>query len=723
MTDKQDNNHQLGTFLGVFTPSILTILGVIMYLRFGWVVGQAGLWRTLVIVLIANGITLITSLSVAALATNTKVGVGGNYFLMSRSLGLEIGGALGLPLFLSQALSMTLYCYGLAESLRFVFSELNIHYFTLIVLVLITLLSAKSAKLALKLQLPLMLFVFLSIGLLIAGAKWGTPTHDAWNVQRGYPGFWVVFAVFFPAVTGVTTGVGMSGDLKDPARSIPMGILSAVLVGFVIYMLIPVILATNAKPEHLISDSLIWTRIAKYPYLIFPGLWGAILSSAIGSALAAPRTLQALAMDRIVPKFFARTSSNGEPINALGVTFVIASLAILLGNLNNVAVVVTIFFLTSYGMLNLGAGMEAVIGDPSFRPRWRIPWYVSFLGFIGCLWTMFLISPAACIIAFFIEIIIWVYLRRRALTATWGDIWHGFYQSIIRYSLFKMKELPRKPRDWRPNILIYVGDITKRLDLVRFATWFGQNRGIVTVCDLIVRPDLDVPRELIQSHFMRLEEVIREMGMLAFSQVNVVSDFKQGVVDVAQANGIAGLSSNTILMGWSHDLDGLALQLQIMRELDKFQKSFILCKFKSRRIYQRAQRMVIWWGGLERNGDLMLLLAHLLSLNPEWSSAKIILKSLANDTEMLANTKSYLAELIPEIRINVTAEVLLRPSDKSLEQMIQDESRDAEIVFLGLAIPEVGNELQYARRISALAADLPTVFFVRNATMHQGNLI
>ncbi len=732
--DTTQHPEKLGAFLGVFTPSILTILGVIMYLRFGWVVGQAGLMRTLLIVLIANGITMITSLSVSALATNMQVGVGGNYFLLSRSLGIEIGGALGLPLFLSQALSVTLYSFGLAESIMIAFPSLGtlipgvktqvlIQIFSLIMVLSVSFLSAKSARLALKAQVPLMAAVGLSIFLLFYGADFELKSNPIWNVHESYPGFWVIFAVFFPAVTGVTTGVSMSGDLKNPNKAIPIGIISAVTVGFFIYLAIPVLLAFNASPDELVSDSMIWTRIAAAPYLIFPGLWGAILSSAIGSMLAAPRTLQALAHDRIAPKSLSKLSRNGEPVNALIVTAALAVGAIALGNLNTVAIVVTMFFLTTYAMANLGAAMETIIGDPSYRPKIKIHWIISMLGALGCIWAMFLISPWACLAAIVIEIALWVFLKRRALRATWGDIWRGYYQAMIRYALFKLKDIPQNPRNWRPNILLFAGDIHKRLDLINFAAWFGQNRGLVTICDILIEDERSNLLEDISHHQHEMDAIVSDSGLLAFSQVNVARNLEQGIIDIAQANGIAGFSSNTVMMGMNNDVEGLAKQLMIMAQLSRFKKSFILVKFKDRQVYKRGNKITIWWGGLERNSDLLLLLAYLLSLNPPWTNADIRVKSLANDEKMLKNTRVHLENLLLETRINAHAEVVLLREGESVVDIIHSESEDSEIVFMGLAIPEPGKELSYARRVQTLCKGLPTVFFVRNAGTDLGSLL
>jgi len=235
---------------------MLTILGVIMYLRAGWVVGNAGIGLAMVIVAVSCGITFITSLSVSSMATNMRVGVGGAYFIISRSLGLEIGGAIGLPLFLSQAISVTLYCYGLAESFRILWPDIPIMPTAGVLVLAVSALAARSTMFALKAQIPILVLVALSIVSLFAGGDW---SGGEVPLVGEFPdaSFWEVFAVFFPAVTGILAGVSMSGDLKDPARSLPLGTMLAVAVGSVVYLTLPVVLGNSAGVEALRTDSLV----------------------------------------------------------------------------------------------------------------------------------------------------------------------------------------------------------------------------------------------------------------------------------------------------------------------------------------------------------------------------------------------------------------------------------------------------------------------------------
>ena len=243
----------LGTFGGVYTPSILTILGVIMYLRFGWVVGNVGLVGSLIIVTLATSITLLTSLSVCAIATDKVVRVGGAYYMISRCLGIEVGGAVGISLYFAQALSIALYTIGFAESVVQTFGSLNQTYVALITTILVAILAVTSAEVAVKAQYVIMGAIILSLVCLVFGGAIPDVTPQGWDIPADGVPFWGVFAVFFPAVTGIMSGVSMSGDLRNPSRSIPTGTLAAVGTGYVVYMILPLIIAMRADTATLIN--------------------------------------------------------------------------------------------------------------------------------------------------------------------------------------------------------------------------------------------------------------------------------------------------------------------------------------------------------------------------------------------------------------------------------------------------------------------------------------
>ena len=266
MTNAKEKKSGLGMFGGVYTPSILTILGVIMYLRFGWVVGNAGLLGTLAIVTLANVITFLTALSICAIATDKVVRVGGAYYMISRSLGLETGGAVGIPLYFAQAFSVALYTIGFAESVVRVFPNLNQLYVALIVTILVGILAITSASIAIKAQY----FIMAAIVLSLLSFFFGKPMAEVgdvalWGSSAETPiPFWTVFAVFFPAVTGIMSGVNMSGDLKDPVKSIPFGTLATVATGYRIYMVIPLFLFERGDTASLVNDPLVMQKISLF---------------------------------------------------------------------------------------------------------------------------------------------------------------------------------------------------------------------------------------------------------------------------------------------------------------------------------------------------------------------------------------------------------------------------------------------------------------------------
>ncbi|MCB1152565.1 MAG: Na-K-Cl cotransporter [Deltaproteobacteria bacterium] len=720
--------RKLGSFLGVYTPTILTILGVIMYLRFGWLVGHLGLERTVLIVIVANSITIITTLSFSAVATNVRVGVGGAYYIISRSLGLEIGGAVGLPLFLSQAFSVTLYAFGMAEALQFVAPDVPLQTSALLIVIVVSVLAFLGANLALKIQLPLMMLIGISLAALIIGAASGFTGSVFTTIPvSGEVSFWVGFAVFFPAVTGVMAGLGLSGDLRDPGKAIPVGSITAVITGFIIYLSVPFLLAMGASPEVLRTDPLAWTQIAVYgKWLVLPGLLGAIFSSAVSSMLTAPRTLQALARDRVAPRVLGRKTGDWrELLPGFLLTIVIALGGVLLGRLNAVAPVVSMFFLTVYGIINLVAAFEALSGDPSWRPKIRVPWPICLFGAFGCIFAMFLINPGAAAVAIVVEMAIWLVISRREREAQWGDARRGLYESVVRKALIKLADRPMSSRNWRPHLLVFAPDLEKSLDLVRFGFWFSQGRGLVTACQLLVGDLLNEKRDLRKMQ-QEMQRVLDQERLVVFSEVDVVPEIVDGIVSVSQANGMASIESNTVMVGWPEDADRMVEFFQVMRRLAHLNKSFILGRIRPRYLLRREgipRTVHIWWGGLQRNGDLMLLLAYLMTRNHEWRDAHVQIMSIAMDETMKAHTEWDLAQLIPKTRIEAESYVFLKPQGQTVMDLIHEKSRNAEVVFFGLDVPGEGNEAEYAKRVMALAGDLPVVFFVKNSSLFMGDLL
>jgi hypothetical protein len=482
-----------------------------------------------------------------------------------------------------------------------------------------------------------------------------------------------------------------------------------------------------ASPAELRSDPMIWSHIAPLgAWVILPGLWGAIFSSAVGAMLGAPRTLQAMAIDRLLPGVLSRrTGGRRDLAPGFVVTLAIALGAVLLGDLNAVAPVVTMFFLTVYGTLNVVAAVESLSGDPSWRPKLRVPWLINLVGGLACIAVMFLVSPLAGLLAFLSELLLWLVLSRREGRATWGDARRGLYETLVRWALFRLADLPQTARNWRPHVQVFVPDAVRHLDLIRFASWFSQGRGLVTVTQMIVGDLLDPELDLMGRR-KELRELLEREHLPVFSEVDVVSDEFDGLTNVAQAHGMGALENNTILVGWPRRKRRLREFLRILHRLEGLNKSLIIGRIRPRFLYPRegVRRVIhIWWGGLQQNGDLMLLLTYLLTRNHAWRNARVQVMSVASNDLTKTETESYLAGLISAIRIDAEIHVTLLNEGKSVREIIHSESADAEVVFFGLASPKRGEEASYADRIEELAGDLPCVFFVKNSSCFIGELL
>jgi solute carrier family 12 sodium/potassium/chloride transporter 2 len=691
----------------------LTILGVIMYLRFGWVVGNVGLIGSLIIVTLACSITFLTALSISAIATDRVVRVGGAYYMISRSLGIETGGAVGIPLYFAQALSVALYTLGFAESVVSAFGFLDQLYVALVVTVLVAVLAITSAELATKAQYFIMAAIALSLVSLAFGAPLSNTQVEMWGVAEGEP-FWQVFAVFFPAVTGIMAGVNMSGDLKNPSQSIPRGTLAAVGTGYVIYMILPIFLASRADAATLVSDPLVMQRIAAWGPAILLGVWGATLSSAIGSILGAPRVLQALARDGVLPNWLSflgkGSGANDEPRIGTAVTLGIVVAAVSIGDLNLIAPVLTMFFLTTYLVLNVSAGIEGFLNSPSFRPLFKVHWSLSALGALGCLSVMFLINPIATLLAGAIVAVIFFWLQRRELQTAWGDVRRGIWMLLLRTSLFQLGNSPNA-KTWRPNFLVLSGSPMQRWNMIEFANALSHNRGLFTVTSILPTGS----RGLAQQRDMEatIHNYLLKRGVQALVRVLTAPDPYEGAERLVEIYGLGQVVPDTVLMGDSQDLESRDRYCKLITRLHKAERNVVIFReadAESPRPRRSYRQIDVWWGGLNLNGGLMLILADLLRSDVDWREAKLCLKLVVPDQMAAEQARKNIDHLTDNLRIQAELSVLVA-NGRSFEQILQESSRQADRIFMGMALPDEDFP-SYYERLQSRVAGLPSTVFV-----------
>ncbi|MEM9566957.1 MAG: amino acid permease [Cyanobacteria bacterium P01_E01_bin.34] len=714
-SEPPESQPGLGTFGGVYTPSVLTILGVIMYLRFGWVVGNVGLLGTMVIVTLSTSITFLTSLSVCAIATDRVVRVGGAYYMISRSLGIETGGAVGIPLFFAQALSVALYTIGFAESLTLAFDNLDRGLVALITTLLVTVVAFTSANAAIKTQYFIMAAIAFSLICLVFGQPLN-PSEVTPSTVTEPESFWQVFAVFFPAVTGIMAGVNLSGDLKDPTKSLPIGTLAAVGTGLVIYLIVPVILASRVDAQTLIAEPLIMQRISLWGPAILLGVWGATLSSAIGSILGAPRVLQALARDGVLPRWMRVLGSgsgpNDEPRIGTMVTLGVALVAVAVGDLNVIAPVLTMFFLTTYLVLNVAAGIESFVQSPSFRPTFPVAWWLSLLGGAGCIIVMFLIDPLATVVAAAIVLVIFVWLQQRSLIATWGDVRTGLRLALLREGIFQLDPTSdTDPRNWRPHVLALTGAPQRRWGLVEFADGLVNNRGLITIASILPSGS----RDGVQKNSMEstIRDYLDKRGVQALVRVIAAADPFNGARQLVETYGLGPLIPNMVVMGASGDGDNLSNYCQLVSDIHLAGRSIAVLKDNPKTGFGRRRRIDVWWRGLQGNGALMLLLADLLRNNLQWRNATIAIKLVVQDANAAQAAQTNIARLVDNLRLKRTKTVVIESMERPFGTILTEASRQTDLVFLGMARPEDSDTfIQHYQTLEQLSQDLPTTIYV-----------
>ena len=533
---------KFGTFAGVFTPTLLTILGVIMFLREGWVIGNAGLAGGMLIILLSFGITAATGLSMSTFVTNIRVGPGGAFSMISQSLGLEAGGAIGLPLYVSQALAVVMYIFGFREGYLWAVEAWGLPtlapiWIDLIIFAVIFGITLISTGLAFKVQyviLAIIIGALVSVGIAAVqgpmdqpivwwGDFAGSPENDFSGVT-----FWAVFAVFFPASTGIMAGANMSGDLKNPRKAIPLGTMAAIAVSLVVYLALAYWLMRAASVEELTQNYTVMIDKAFWGPAVLGGLLAATFSSALASFVGAPRILEALGSHSIVPAsgWFARRTKRGEPRNASMATAVIVLAAIMMRELNAIAPLVAMIFLLTYATINLVVAVEQRLRLISFRPLLKVPQVVPLVGLVGCLFAMFIINATFSLVAIAVVAALYFVLMKRRLTAPTGDVRSGLFTALAEWAAKQVKlSQGTAERAWKPNILLPVEDPHRLRGTFELVQDLAYPMGSVKLLGIAERDQVDQ----LQQQMVGTQTALSDAGVFTSSTVMAATNFPDDV--------------------------------------------------------------------------------------------------------------------------------------------------------------------------------------------------
>jgi len=736
MQEKQ-GGYQFNTFCGVFLPSILTILGVVMFMRLGTIVGELGILGGIGILLFGESIAVATGLSISSISTNTPVQSGGPYFLISRSLGPGFGSSIGLTYFVSQSLSVPFYIIGFTEAVVTVFPNLAQYQLavSLIPLLLLFTVALIGANWAIRTQYFIMAILGISILVIFLGAFAAGPSVVQLNDNLFTPRdehidilkLAACFAVFFPAVTGFLSGVNMSGDLADARKSIPKGTMIAISVGFLIYLSEIILFGATWSRETLIRNTygtLVKSAIWNTGFLVFAGMAAATLSSALGTLLGAPRILQAFASDKIFPvlNFFAKgRGRTNDPVPAMVLTlcisaFVICWSSISKGNaLNTVAELVTMFTLCTYAIINISASVEHFAANPSFRPKFHMfHWTVGCYGAFSCLVAALFINPSLLIIAFVIVGTLFFLAKRQSAEITFGDARRGYYFEHIRRYLLKLASMPPDSKNWRPQLLVLAGKDKRHEILIRVGALLNNERGILSVLRIVANPlNQSLVKER-QNELRRMQEKSNELETEFFPEIIVTSQdfgFDTALNIYLQSHSHSPLSPNIVLSGWPVQENRIDIFFRHLRTIRQLQMNSLIFLNPHKMSFNPSGTIDIWWRG-RRNGSLMVILAYLLSCNRNWRHCTIRLIRISSK-EGEHSAEKELDALIEDARIE--AEKVILSDEVDFETAIRKESMNASIIFLGYILSREFEDRPFYDRMNHILNDMPATFLVSSA--------
>ncbi len=704
----RQNKHGFGT-APVFFTAISTILGAILFLRFGFAVGTLGFGGAILIVVLGQLVTIPTALAISEIATNKKVEGGGAYYIISRSFGLNIGATIGIALYLSQAISIAFYIIAFTEGFEPVFNLINEKYGIMLprqavslpaMAILSILILTKGAGIGMKALYVVVILLFGSIILFFAGSTSGVSSDEIQGFSgmfKNMDDFFMVFAIIFPAFTGMAAGLGLSGDLRNPGKSIPSGTIWATIVGMLIYFIVVWKLTMSASTAELVDEQLIMSKIGLFGWIAIPvGLIASTVSSAIGSILVAPRTLQALGTDEAFPfsslnRFLAKgQQGTNEPFNSSLISIIIAFAFVAMGSVNSVAVIISMFFMLTYGAICLISFLNHFGSDPSYRPTFRSKWIFSLIGFILSIWLMFKINPFYAWVSIIIMVLIYLGISR------YHKDRNGL-QSIFKGAIFQLNRKIqvylqksrsiKKGESWRPSAICVSRNSLERDSAFNFLNWVSYKYGFGTYIHLI---DGFYSKETSRQARSILKKLIlrsNDKSNRVYINTIISPSYTSALAQAIQLPGISGMENNMIIFEYNKRnitelkdvIDNFNLTLSGFHDV---------CIYgSSDRRYKAESPIHVWIRSFDhQNSNLMILLSYIILGHPDWKNSTIKIFEICKPNQE-EKTHQGLVELVKSGRIPITPqniEIIAKDEAVSSKKLINEKSAHAGLTIIGI---------------------------------------
>ncbi|XP_062500630.1 solute carrier family 12 member 6-like [Corticium candelabrum] len=802
---KKNKTTRMGTLMGVYLPTIQNIFGILLFLRVTWIVGRAGVVGSFFIVFICCCCTMLTALSMSAIATNGVVPAGGSYFMISRALGPEFGGAVGLLFYLGTTFASAMYVLGAIELLLTymipsmaifdpdtdMFNNMRIYgTIILLVLALIVFIGVKYVNYFASVCLVSVIISITAIyaGILAAGhgyprrqeyctlqgvavashfncncslpaPEWlncvgknttayhhwlkentvpqlkssnpfpglgntdfasnakshylsegeADDNNKAWDPQIGADAttsFTILLAIFFPSVTGIMAGSNRSGDLKDAQRSIPRGTIAAIATTSIVYLTCVMFFGGTIDGPLLrdkfgesIDDSLVVAELSwPSPWVIYIGAFLSTIGAGLQSLTGAPRLLQAIARDNLIPILgvFAKGNSKGEPTVALILTAFVAEVGIIIANLDQVAPIITMFFLMCYGFVNLACTVQSLLKTPNWRPRFKYyHWTTSFIGVILCIILMFISSWYYALAAMAIAVVVYKYIEYRGAEKEWGDGIRGLALQAARYSLLRLEQGPPHTKNWRPQVLVLLklDEDFKPSDsrLLSFSNQLKAGKGL-TLVSSVLQAEFRNSFGEVSAAKQCLKRAMIEEKIKGFTQVIASTDVALGLSYLIQGSGLGGLTHNAVVFGWPDSWrkkDSWKLFVATIQEAAAGHHAVLVAKgistFPDNK--QRLQGTIdVWW--IVHDGGMLLLLPFLLRQSKVWKNCKLRIFTVAQMEDNTIKMKRDLTTFLYQLRIDAEVDVIeMLDSDISAytyERTLLMEERSKMLKEMGL---------------------------------------